>query len=288
MSDTIRLKTDEMAGGESGKAGDMVAGVRFHPVGKIYHFDYSALPGLEVGDYVIVETSRGRHIGRVIEFAEPEPDREYKPILRIATPRDMLIYQTWKAREPQVLETSRRRAIELGYRNIKLIRAEYNFDGSVLTIYYGTVGDERVDISRLKTALRRKFRTKIDMRHVGPRDMARLLGGLGACGEPVCCGTFLSDFCPISIRMAKTQGISLNPSEITGMCGRLRCCLHYEVEQYEEASKDMPPKGKRVGTPHGVGKVVDVYPLQGTVSVLVGEVRYTLPKEALTEPDIET
>jgi hypothetical protein len=133
--------------------------------------------------------------------------------------------------------------------------------------------------------LQRSFRAKVELRQIGPRDVAKLLGGMGACGIPRCCSTFLTDFSPISIKMAKAQGISLNPTEITGMCGRLRCCLIYEYEQYVEARKQLPKRNKRVGTPHGEGKVIDVHPLRDAVTVLVNDTHYLVSREDLIPLD---
>jgi hypothetical protein len=136
-----------------------------------------------------------------------------------------------------------------------------------------------VNSTRLRSALQRSIKARIEMRQVGPRDVAKLLGGMGACGIPRCCSTFLTDFSPISIKMAKAQGISLNPTEITGMCGRLRCCLIYEYEQYVEARKQLPRRNKRIGTPHGEGKVIDVHPLRDAVTVLVEDTMHIVTRE---------
>lgn len=139
--------------------------------------------------------------------------------------------------------------------------------------------ESKINSTRLRVALRRSFSAQIDLRQIGPRDVAKLIGGMGACGIPRCCSTFLTDFSPISIKMAKAQGISLNPSEITGMCGRLRCCLIYEYEQYVEARKQLPKRNKRIGTPHGEGKVIDVHPLSDAVTVIVEDTRHLVQRE---------
>lgn len=245
-------------------------GVRFAKVGKLYHFDYASYPDLQKGDYVIVETLRGRQMGQVMGFMQADPGRELKPIMRPATPRDLVLKQTWEAKEPEALVICREKAKELGgYTDVKFVAAQYNYDGSNLTFLFST--EQKVNTNRLAAELRKAFSAQIDMRQIGPRDVAKLLGGFGACGELRCCSTFLTDFSPISIKMAKVQGISLNPSEITGMCGRLRCCLVYEYEQYVEARKHLPKRNKRIGTPQGQGKVIDVQPLADTVSVLLDE-----------------
>jgi cell fate regulator YaaT (PSP1 superfamily) len=263
-----------------------VAGIRFQRVGKLYHFDCAAFPSLSKGDWVVVETMRGRQMGEVAEFYPPEPERtDYKPILRLATPRDLLLKQSWDDKGLATLIEIRELAAHLGgYESCKFLAAQYNFDGSMLTILYSSE-DPRLNITRLRNGVAGRYPQRIDVRQVGPRDVAKLLGGMGACGIPRCCSTFLTEFSPVSIKMAKAQGISLNPSEITGMCGRLRCCLVYEYEQYVEARKELPKRNKRVGTPHGVGKVLDVQPLADTVTVLVEEARYTVRREELTPLD---
>lgn len=256
-----------------------VAGVRFSKVGKLYHFDHSAYPELKVGDFVIVETARGRQMGQIMGFFLPEPgEREYKPILRPATPRDLVLRQYWETKQGEALEVCRDKAAQLGgYSDVKFVAAQYNYDGTLLTFMF--TAEDKVNTSRLASELSRVFPAQIELRQIGPRDVAKLLGGYGACGELRCCSTFLTDFSPISIKMAKVQGISLNPTEITGMCGRLRCCLVYEYEQYVQARQQLPKKNKRVGTPHGEGKVLDVYPLQDTVLVLVEDTRYIVRRE---------
>lgn len=258
-----------------------IAGVRFFEIGKLYHFDCGHLPDLRVGDFVIVETTRGRQMGQVMNMLAPDDDktpRDYKPILRLATPMDMMSQKLWKSREVEALIICREKAAESGgLENVKFIAAQYNFEGTLLTFLFSS--DDKVNTNRFRTVLQRNFKAKIELRQIGPRDIAKLLGGMGACGIPRCCSTFLTDFSPISIKMAKAQGISLNPSEITGMCGRLRCCLIYEYEQYVEARKQLPKRNKRVGTPHGEGRVIDVHPLQDAVTVVVEETRYLVKHE---------
>lgn len=243
-----------------------VAGVRFIKIGKLYHFDLSEYPHLQVGDYVIVETARGRNMGQIISFTQVDETADVRPILRPATPRDLVLKQQWEAQQDEALQVFIEKARKIGmYHDVKFIAALYNYDGSLLTILI--TAEDRVNTAPLINETKRLFSAQIDIRQIGPRDVAKILGGFGACGELRCCSTFLTDFSPISIKMAKAQGISLNPSEITGMCGRLRCCLVYEYEQYVAARKTLPKRNKRVGTPDGVGRVVEVYPL--TDSVLV-------------------
>jgi cell fate regulator YaaT (PSP1 superfamily) len=247
-----------------------VAGVRFNKVGKLYHFDYAPFPDLAVGDHVIVNTARGRRMGQVMAFAEvPKGDHDYKTILRMATPRDLTLKQHWTAKEVDALAVCQEKASKMReYNDVKYVAAQYNYDGSVLTFMFSA--EDRVDHGRLLQALSSYFPAAVEVRQIGPRDVAKLIGGGGACGqEERCCSSFLTDFSPISIKMAKVQGISLNPSEITGMCGRLRCCLVYEYEQYVEARKQLPRRNKMVGTPFGEGRVIDIHPLQDAVTVVI-------------------
>jgi len=257
------------------------AGVRFHRVGKLYHFDYSEHPDLQVGDYVIVETMRGRQMGEVVNFVIAEGDpQDYKAITRVATPRDLVLHHHWELQQDEALRILREKVKDLGgFQDVKFVAALYNYDGTLLTFLY--TAEDKVNVSRLWSDLSRMFPAQIEMRQVGPRDVAKLLGGYGACGELRCCSTFLTDFSPISIKMAKAQGISLNPSEITGMCGRLRCCLVYEYEQYVQARLELPKKNKRIGTPYGEGRVIDVLPLQDAVLVAVGDGMQVVKREEL-------
>jgi cell fate regulator YaaT (PSP1 superfamily) len=264
-----------------------VARVRFQKVGKLYHFDCGDFDTLQKNDFVIVETMRGRQMGQVIDFAIPDGSlEEYKPILRIATPAELLIQQEWEQKGVAALIDCREIATRMGgYEECKFLAAQFNFDGSQLTILY-SAPDNKVNVIPLRNQCGQHFRhTRVELRQVGPRDVAKLIGGFGACGIPRCCSTFLTDFSPISIKMAKAQGISLNPSEITGMCGRLRCCLVYEYEQYVEARKQLPKRNKRVMTPHGEGKVLDIHPLQDAVTVLVEEAYYVVQRDDLTPLD---
>jgi len=252
-----------------------IVGVRFHKVGKLYHFDASAYPSLKPGDYVVVDTTRGRQLGQIMGFVPPEKANldDLKPIRHPASPRDLMMKKLWEAKEVEALIDCREMAHEMGtFSGVKFVQAIYTYDGSMLTILYTT--EDTADTNALRKRLARHLKTQVDLRRIGARDAAKLLGEYGACGGPRCCATFLTDFSPISIKMAKAQGISLNPSEITGMCGRLRCCLIYEYEQYVEATKTLPKRNKWVGTPHGEGKVIDLNPLKGTATVLVDETRH--------------
>ncbi|MBZ0283603.1 MAG: stage 0 sporulation protein [Anaerolineae bacterium] len=262
-----------------------VAGVRFHRVGKLYHFDFSTYPDLKVGDYVIVETARGRQMGQVASFlAADESIRDYKSIMRPATPRDLTLKQHWELQQDEALAKCQQKAQQIGgFEQVKFVAAQYNYDGSLLTFLF--TAEDKINTGRLANDLGRLFPTQIEMRQIGPRDVAKFLGGFGACGESRCCSTFLTDFSPISIKMAKMQGISLNPSEITGMCGRLRCCLVYEYEQYVEARKQLPKRNKRIGTPHGEARVIDVHPLQDAVTVIVEDAYHLVKREEIIPLD---
>jgi cell fate regulator YaaT (PSP1 superfamily) len=249
-----------------------VAAIRFQEIGKLYYFDLGGAPDIEVGDYVVVETSRGRELGHVAGFVEERitpPKGGWKPIERKATPRDLVMSRIWAKQEIAALIDCRELASELEISDCKFVKAEYAFDGSRLTFLYTSEGDERGDLKQLRNALKRVFRNaRIELRQIGPRDAAKLIKGLGACGlEARCCSLFLDEFSPISIKMAKAQGISLNPQEITGMCGRLRCCLLYESQQYVEANKQLPKIKKKVITPQGVGRVISRIPLELAVVV---------------------
>jgi cell fate regulator YaaT (PSP1 superfamily) len=249
-----------------------IVGIRFQKVGKVYHFDASCCRDLHVGDFAVVDTSRGRQLGEVIELVEnPEspPEGAWKPVYRKATGRDMVLRQIWQKKELEAIINCRAKAAEMGLEGVKIVAAEFTFDGQRLSFLYSTEAEGKLDTRKLGSAMRRLYpRTSVELRQIGPRDVAKYLGGMGACGlEQRCCSMFLTEFSPISIKMAKEQGISLAPSEITGMCGRLRCCLLYEYEQYVQARKVLPKRNKRVVTPMGEGRVLDTYPLKLSVVV---------------------
>ncbi len=249
-----------------------IVAIRFQPIGKVYHFDASNVVDIQIGDYVLVSTSRGKELGKVVSLLTDRPDLEaegIKKIERLATAQEMVMRRIWQERELESLINCREEAAKLGLRGVKFAKAEYSYDGSRLTFLYNVEGDESVDLKELRKQLRKVHRkSRIDMRQVGPRDVAKLYRGMGACGmEERCCSRFLTEFSPVSIRMAKAQGVSLNPQEITGLCGRLRCCLLYEYDEYVKARKHLPKRNKRVVTPKGEGKVVDVLPLKDAVIV---------------------
>ena len=259
-----------------------IVGVRFMPVGKVYHFDASRVPDVREDDWVVVTTSRGKQMGRVATLNPPrhrEADGPFKSIERLATNRDLALKKYWETQEVGAMVIGREKAAAL-HLPVKIIKAEYTFDGQRIAFLYGVdEGNENVDVDPLRAELQTQFRAKVEMRLTGPRDAAKIIGGAGACGMTErCCARFLTEFSPVSVKMAKEQGLSLNPQDITGMCGRLRCCLIYEYEQYVEARKQLPKKNKEVSTPYGKGKVLDILPLKDAVLVQVEENTYEVPR----------
>ncbi|MBI5442628.1 MAG: stage 0 sporulation family protein [Deltaproteobacteria bacterium] len=242
-------------------------GVRFKKACKIYTFDPGEVE-LHSGDWVVVETERGMALGEVAAAGtgEAEAGASLKRVLRRAEERDFLRFEQNCELEGYALqfcsELIRQKNLPM-----KLVDVEYLFDGSKAIFYFTAEG--RVDFRELVRDLARQFHTRIEMRQIGVRDEAKLVGGVGCCGRELCCATWLSDFAPISVRMAKDQNVSLNPVKISGICGRLLCCLGYEHQMYEELAKDMPKMGKRVQTRFGEGKVVRRNVLEGTFAVFV-------------------
>jgi len=254
----------------------MLAGIRFAKVGKIYNFDASGVQPLNIGDGVIVETARGLQLGWVAVTGEQVKvieNEEVKKIVRKATPQDLVQRQMWEVKEKAITEQCRNKVKELGLSGVKIVETEFSFDGTRLIILYNSETEEKVDLKQVRQDVQKVYsNVQIELRQVGPRDMAKCLGGMGACGlENRCCSQFLTDFSSISIRMAKEQGISLTPGEITGMCGRLRCCLFYEYDQYIAAKMELPKRKQLVTTPDGIGKVIDLAPLRQGVVVELRE-----------------
>lgn len=244
-----------------------IVGVKFKENGKIYHFDPAGLP-LETGMHVIVETARGLEYGEVTTPIADIPDEELvsplKQVVRIATAIDKRQVETNRRKEKEAYDICLQK-IEKHKLEMKLIRAEYSFDANKILFYFTANG--RVDFRELVKDLASVFRTRIELRQVGVRDEAKMMGGLCVCGRPLCCSTFLTDFQPVSIKMAKEQGLSLNPTKISGTCGRLMCCLKYEQDCYEELHKVTPSVGALVKTPRGNGTVVQVALLSGRLRV---------------------
>lgn len=256
-----------------------LAGVRFHAGSKVYHFDAAHLPDLKEGDFVIVETTRGRQIGQVVALGRLPHDallEAVKPVERKATGRDLALRRYWQSKEAEALTLCRKIAAQLEL-PLKIVSAEYSFDGARLLFAY--MAEDKVETQALRQEVSKSFRARVEFKLIGARDVAKLLGGYGACGELQCCTRFLTDFSSISIKMAKEQDISLNPQEITGMCGRLRCCLAYEYEHYAETRRSLPKRGKEIGTPHGRGVVVDVLPLREAVLVRIGEQQFEVHRD---------
>src|ERR671929_466460 len=245
----------------------IVVGVRFKDSGKTYHFDPRDIP-LAVGDWAIVETARGPELGRIsAPPADMPPEQllgELKPVLRRATQTDIDNLAHYQQYLDEALAICAEKVAEHKLPMV-LVKAEYNFDGSRLTFFF--TADKRVDFRSLVRDLARTFHTRIELRQVGPRDEAKLLGGIGPCGRLLCCSTFLPDFARVSIKMAKDQDLPLNPIKISGVCGRLLCCLSYEHEQYLSIKAELPKKGTWVQTPDGPGEVVTVNVVRETVIV---------------------
>jgi len=244
-----------------------VIGIRFKDSGKTYHFDPRDVP-LQRGDWAIVETARGPELGRVATdlttISEEQVIGELKPVLRRATQADLDHLLQLQQYEPEALQTCAQKVAEHQL-PMHLVKAEYNFDGSRLTFYF--TAEKRVDFRALVRDLARTFRTRIELRQIGPRDEAKLLGGIGPCGRLLCCSTFLPDFARVSIKMAKDQDLPLNPSKISGVCGRLLCCLSYEHEQYLQIKAELPQRGDWVQTREGPGEVVAINVVKECVTV---------------------
>jgi len=249
----------------------LVIGVRFQSGGKIYAFDPGDCQDLLLGDFVIVDTAWGRQIGQVVYIHRVPAEEQrgnLKPILRRASGADLVLRQQLEEKAQKALEQAQKLAANRSL-SVKFATAEYTLDGKRLTFLYES--ETKKGLQDLRRDLARSLRVRVELRQIGPRDRAKLLGGYGACGEIRCCSRFLSEFSPVSIRMAKAQGVSLTPSEITGMCGRLRCCLIYEYEMYTEASRSLPKRKAKVRTPYGTGKVVNLLPLKEKVVVQIGD-----------------
>jgi len=242
-----------------------IVGVRFKRAGKVYYFNPAGID-LEVNDYVVVKTSRGPELGRVVispkQVLANEVTTPLKSILRKAKAEDIERAQEFGSKEQEALAECGKLIAKLGL-SMKLLFAEYNLDGSRLTFLFSA--DERVDFRELVRELTNHFKVRVELRQVGPRDEAKLIGGFGRCGRPLCCMSFLSEFAPVSIRMAKEQDLPLNPMKISGVCGRLLCCLVYESEQYHTMKEKLPKEGQRVSTAMGVAKVVGGNPLKETI-----------------------
>ncbi|MEO6892784.1 MAG: stage 0 sporulation family protein [Ktedonobacteraceae bacterium] len=246
-----------------------IVGIRFRPAGRIYYFDPLGL-SYTTGQFVIVETVRGVEAGRVViaskKMSEIDLSDPLKPVLRLASEDELRMMLSFKSKEKDALVRCAQRVAQHSL-PMKLVEAEYTFDGSRLTFYF--TSDERVDFRALVRDLAATFRTRIELRQIGARDQAKLQGGVGPCGKTLCCSSWISDFGIISIKMAKEQGLPLNPSKISGVCGRLLCCLSYENENYIQAKQLMPQIGAMLTTPSGPGKVVSINVPKETAEVML-------------------
>ncbi len=241
-----------------------IIGVRFRPVGKIYYFEPDE-QSYEFGDGVIVETARGVEFGRIAvppkEVEDKNVPQPLKRVIRKADGRDYAQLERNRARRPEAMKAARERVARHNL-DMKLVDAEFTFDGAKVIFYF--TSDNRVDFRELVKDLAAHFRIRIELRQIGIRDETKMKGGLGPCGRPCCCASHLADFTRVSIKMAKTQGLSLNPGKISGLCGRLMCCLAYENEHYAASAKQIPPVGAEVQTPDGKGRMVSVNLLKMT------------------------
>ena len=235
-----------------------VVDIQFRPGQKIYFFAPDGQRFAE-GDHIIIDTARGEEFGICVGGNHKIPPKNVvaplRKVLRRATPQDEKTIQENRAKEKRAFEVCQQKIAEHGL-DMQLVNAEVAFDGSKILFYF--TADERVDFRELVKNLASVFRTRIELRQIGVRDKARMVGGLGICGRPFCCASFLDDFQPVSIKMAKTQNLSLNPTKISGTCGRLMCCLKYEQDGYEYMRKQMPKVGREAGTPEGLtGTVIE-------------------------------
>ena len=260
-----------------------IVGIRFKKAGKVYYFDPAGID-LEANDYAVVKTSRGLELGQVVispkQVLTSEVNKPLKRVVRKAEAEDIERARELEEKEREALAECGHLVAELGL-PMKLISAEYNLDGSRLTIFFSA--EARVDFRELVRRLASRLKTRVELRQIGPRDEAKLVGGFGRCGRPLCCTSFLSEFAPVAIKMAKEQDLPLNPVKISGVCGRLLCCLVYENELYRDMKQKMPKPRQRVSTPMGLGSVVGSNPLKETVSVkLESEAIVELPLSEIT------
>ncbi len=246
-----------------------IVGIRFRPAGRIYYFDPQGR-SYSTGQYVIVETMRGVEAGRVViaskKLAERDLSDPLKPVLRLANEDELRMMLSFKSKEKEALVHCAQH-VQQHNLPMKLVEAEYTFDGSRLTFYF--TADERVDFRALVRDLAATFRTRIELRQIGARDQAKLQGGVGMCGKTLCCSSWITDFGVVSIKMAKEQDLPLNPSKISGVCGRLLCCLSYENDNYIQAKQTMPQVGTFLDTPSGQGKVVSINVPKESVEVML-------------------
>lgn len=267
-----------------------VVGIRFNTATKVYYFDPAGQKDLAIGEYAVVETSRGEEVGKVVisptEVSDDEIVGKLKRVQRRASSVDLMQIAYYRYREESALQKCREMVQDHGL-PMKVIRAEYNYDGSRLVFFF--TAEKRVDFRKLVQDLAKAFKSRIELRQVGVRDEAKLIGGMGRCGRQLCCSTWLTDFSPVSIRMAKQQDLPLSPMEISGLCGRLLCCLAYENEQYRQAKNSLPRRGSIVETPQGKGRVTQVNVIKESVSVeLEGQTTIDVTQEELQQVSPKT
>ncbi len=253
-----------------------VVGVRFKKAGKIYYFDPGDLPILK-NNFVIVETVRGVEYGQVVigpkQVDENDVVLPLKKVLRIADQKDRMIVEENRIAAKEAYDVCSEK-VAVHQLDMKLVDVEYTFDRNKIIFYF--TADGRVDFRELVKDLAAIFRTRIELRQIGVRDEAKMLGGIGPCGRMLCCSTFLGDFEPVSIKMAKDQNLSLNPTKISGLCGRLMCCLKYENDEYESAKELLPDLGQWIETPGGSGKVVGLNILERVLQVEIPKLERVL------------
>ncbi len=254
-----------------------VVGIRFKDGGKVYYFDPSDID-LNIDDDVIVETVRGIECGKVAmskkQLSDDKINQPLKKIIRKATDADIKTIEENRKKEQRAFNVCEQKILQHKL-DMKLVNVEYSFDNSKILFYF--TADGRVDFRELVKDLAYIFRTRIELRQIGVRDEAKMLGGIGICGRPFCCKTFLGEFQPVSIKMAKEQGMSLNPVKISGTCGRLMCCLKYEQDVYTSLLKVTPKVDAIVDTPDGRGRVIDVNLITGSLTVLLNKAQNAAP-----------
>ena len=246
-----------------------VVSIKFKSCGKVYYFAPNGTSPKE-GDRVVVETANGRELAfcsqGVHAVADDRVVLPLQPVLRVATAADLRTLEQNKKREAEAFDICKKKIVEHGL-DMKLVDVECNFDGNKITFFF--TSDGRVDFRELVKDLAAVFRTRIELRQIGVRDEAKMLGGIGVCGRPFCCSAFLGEFQPVSIKMAKEQNLSLNPTKISGICGRLMCCLKYEQEAYESLIRITPKVGANVSTPEGRGVVQETNLLTGSMKIIL-------------------
>ncbi|MFC2067533.1 stage 0 sporulation family protein [Chloroflexota bacterium] len=262
-----------------------MVGIRFKRAGRVYHFDPAGIP-LEVNDYVVVDTSRGLELGRVViapTQISADLTTPLKPVVRKAEDEDIQHAHDLENKEIEALVECSKSVAKMNL-PMKLLSAEYSLSCNRVTIFFSA--EERVDFRNLVRQMTKHLNTSVELRQVGPRDEAKLIGGFGRCGRPLCCASFLGKLTPVSIKMAKEQNLPLNPMKISGICGRLLCCLGYESDQYHTMKEKMPKEGDGITTPMGTATIVSTNPIKETLMVkLDSQAIVELPLDVITVMD---